>query len=69
MADDTEFEERNVRWALRGSVAVITAAAVSFLLLLWSDSGLPTGDEISDGELAAVTFMVGGMMKSRSGAT
>ena len=57
------------QWAFRSSVAVLAAVAVSFLLLLWSDFGLSTGEEISEGELAVVTFTVGGMLKSRSGAT
>ncbi len=67
MADDSDFEERPVRRTIGGSVAAL--ALVGGLLLLWSDSGLSAGDEIGDRELAAVTFIVGGMMKSRSGAT
>ena len=69
MTDETDLKDRPARWALRGSVAVIAAAAVLLLLLLWSDFGPSTGEEVSEGELAAVTFIVGGMMKSRSGAT
>ena len=69
MADDTDFEERPVRWALGGSVATLALVAACCLVLLWSDFGLSTGEETGERELAAVTFIVGGMMKSRSGAT
>ncbi len=69
MADDTDSEERPVRWAMVGSVATLAVVAVCCPLLLWSDFGLPTGEETLEQELAAVTFIVGGMMKSRSGAT
>ncbi len=69
MADDTDFEERPVRWAIGGSVAALALVAVCCLVLLWSDFGLSTGEKTGERELAAVTFIVGGMMKSRSGAT
>ncbi len=67
MADDNDFEERPVRLAVCGPVAVLVA--VCGVLLFWSDTGLATGDETEEEGLAAVTFIVGGMMKSRSGAT
>ncbi len=69
MADDTDFEERPVRWGVVASVAALAVVAVCCLLLFWSDLGLSTGEETGERELAAVTFIVGGMMKSRSGAT
>ncbi len=69
MADDTDFEEPPVRWALGVSVAALALVAVCCLVLLWSDSGLSTDEETGERELAVVTFIVGGMMKSRSGAT
>ncbi len=69
MADDTDFEERPVRWAIGGSVAALALVVVCCLVLLWSDSGLSTDEETGERELAVVTFIVGGMMKSRSGAT
>ncbi len=69
MADDTDFEERPVRWAIGGSVAALALVVVCCLVLLWSDSGLSTDEETGERELAAVTFIVGGMMKSRSAAT
>ncbi len=69
MADDTDFEERPVRWAIGGSVAALALVAVCSLALLWSDSGLSTDGETGERELAVVKFIVGGMMKSRSGAT
>ncbi len=69
MADEPDFEERPVRWAIVGAVAAIAVVAVGWLLLSWSDFGLSTGEETRERELAAVTFIVGGMMKSRSGAT
>ncbi len=69
MADDPDFEVRPIRWAMVGSVAALAVVAVCCLLLLWSDLGLLTGEETRERELAAVTFIVGGMMKSRSGAT
>ncbi len=69
MADDTDFEERPVRWAIGGPVAALALVAVCCLVLLWSDLGLSAGEETGERELAAVTFIVGGMMKSRSGAT
>ncbi len=68
MADDPDFEVRPIRWAMVGSVAAL-AVAVCCLLLFWSDLGLSTGEQTGERELAAVTFIVGGMMKSRSGAT
>ena len=67
MADDTDFEGRAVRWAIGGSVAAL--ALVGGLLLLWSDFGLSADEETAERELAAVTFIVGGVMTSRSGAT
>ncbi len=69
MADDTDFEERPVRWALGGSVAALAFVATCCLVLLWSVFGLSTSEKTEERELAAVTFIVGGMMKSRSGAT
>ncbi len=69
MVDDTDLEERPVRWAIGGSVAALALVAVCCLVLLWSDFGLSTGEKTGERELAAVTFIVGGMMKSRSGAT
>ncbi len=69
MADDTDFEERPARWAMGGVVALLALIAVCCLLPFWSDFGLSTGEETGERELAAVTFIVGGMMKSRSGAT
>ena len=69
MADEPDFEERPTRWAMVGSVAAIAVVAVGWFLLSWSDFGLSTGEETRERELAAVTFIVGGMMKSRSGAT
>ncbi len=69
MSDDTDFEERPVRWAMVGSVAALAVVAIGCLLLFWSDLGLSTGEETRERELATVTFIVGGMMKSRSGAT
>ncbi len=67
MADDTDFEERPVRWAIAGSVAAL--ALVGCLVLLWVVSGPSTANETAEHQLAAVTFVVGGMMKSRSGTT
>ncbi len=69
MADDTDFKERPVRWAFGGTLAALAVVAVCCLLLLRSDFGLPTAEETREQGLAAVTFIVGGMMKSRSGAT
>ena len=69
MADNRNFEERPVRWAIGGSVAVLALVAACCLVLLWNDFGLSTDEETGEHELAAVTFIVGGMMKSRSGAT
>ncbi len=69
MADDPDFEVRPIRWAMVGCVAALAVVAVYFLLFFWSDLGLSTGEETRERELAAVTFIVGGMMKSRSGAT
>ncbi len=69
MSDNSDFEERPVRWAMVGSVAALAVVAVGGLLLFWSDLGLSTGEESRERELSAVTFIVGGMMKSRSGAT
>ncbi len=68
MADDPDFEVRPIRWAMVGSVAALAVVVVSFLLFS-SDFDLSTGEETRERELAAVTFIVGGMMKSRSGAT
>ncbi len=69
MAGDIAFEERPVRRAFGGSVAALALLAVCCLVLLSSNLGLSTGEETRERELAAVTFIVGGMMKSRSGAT
>ena len=69
MADEPDFEERPTRWAMVGSVAAIAVVAVGWLLLSWSDLDLSTGEETRERELAAVTFIVGGMLNSRSGAT
>ena len=69
MADDTDFEERPARWAMGGLVAALALIAVCCLLPLWSDFGLSTGVQTREQGLAEVTFIVGGMMKSRSGAT
>ena len=67
MADDSDFEERPVRWTIGGSVAALALAGC--LLFLWIVFGVSTADETGERELAAVTFVVGGMMKSRSGIT
>ncbi len=69
MADEPDFEERPTRWAMVGFVAALAVVAVGGLLLFWNDFGLSTGEETRERELAAVTFIVGGMLKSRSGAT
>ena len=69
MADDADFEERPVRWATGGWVAALAVVAVCCFVLLWSDLGRSMGKETEERELAAVSFIVGGMMKSRSGAT
>ena len=69
MADDADFEERPVRWVMGGSVAALAVIAVWSLSLFWTDSGPSTGEEARQREVAVVTFIVGGMMKSRSGAT
>ena len=67
MADDTDFEEHPVRWANGGSVAALSW--VGCLVFLWIVFGLSRVAETGEHELAAVTFVVGGMMKSRSGIT
>ncbi len=69
MANDTDFKERPARWAMVGSVATLAVVAVCCPLLLWSDLDLSTAEETREQGLAGVTFIVGGMMKSRSGAT
>ncbi len=69
MADDSDFEERPVRWAMGGVVAALAVVSVCCLLPFWSDLGLSTGMQTREQGLAEVTFIVGGMMKSRSGAT
>ncbi len=69
MADDTDFEDRRVRWAIGGSIVALAVVAACCLLLFWGDFGRSTGEETMERELATVTFIVGGMMKSRSGAT
>ena len=66
MADESEFIERPARWAIGGLVAALAPVAVCCLLLFWSDS---TGVQTREQGLGEVTFIVGGMMKSRSGAT
>ena len=75
MADDTyvdkfdkfdKFDERPVRWANGGLVSAFTW--VCCLLLSWIAYSPSTANEPGD-ELARVTFVVGGMMKSRSGIT
>ncbi len=68
MPDDSDFEERYVRWTIGGSVAAL--ASVGCLVLLWAVFGVGTAaEETGERELAAVTFVVGGMLKSRSGIT
>jgi hypothetical protein len=69
MIDDIDSEERPVRWPIGGSVAALAFVAVCCVVLLWSDFGLSADEQTAERELAAVTFIVGGMMKSRSGAT
>ena len=56
-------DEPNLR---RSAVALATLAC---LALVWLSFGRSTADETGDPGVAAVTFVVGGMMKSRSGAT
>lgn len=65
MADDTNFERRSL-WRTIGSSAAVLALACGSLLLLIDPS---TADEPGQHELVSVTFVVGGMMKSRSGTT
>ena len=65
MADDTDFEERPVRRAIGGSVVALAGGVV----LLWSLFGVSLAEATEERDLDAVTFVVGGMMKSRSGAT
>ena len=69
MADDTDSEGRLARWAMGGVVALLALIAVCCLLPFWGASGGSTGVQTREQGLAEVTFIVGGMMKSRSGAT
>ncbi len=69
MADDSHFEERPARWVVGDVVAALALVAVCCLLPYWSDFGLSTGVQTREQGLAEVRFIVGGMMKSRSGAT
>ena len=69
MTDDTDLEERPARWAMGGVVALLALIAVCCLLPFSSDFGRSTGVQTREQGLAEVTFIVGGMMKSRSGAT
>ncbi len=57
------------RWAIFGAVAATAVLAACCLLPLFNVVSLSS--DIADGDdvVAAVTFIVGGMMKSRSGAT
>lgn len=67
MADHTDFEQRVVWRTIGGGAAVLALACC--LLLLSVGFGPSKADESVQRELATVTFVVGGMMKSRSGAT
>ncbi len=69
MADEAEFKEPPARWSIGGLLAALALVAVCCLLPFWSDFGLSTGEQTREHGLAEVTFIVGGMMKSRSGAT
>ncbi len=69
MTDETDFKERPARWAIGGWVAALGLGAVCCLLPFWSDLGGSTGVQTREQGGAEVTFIVGGMMKSRSGAT
>ncbi len=67
MAEDGDFEEPSVRWSIGGSVAAL--ALLGCLVFLWIVFDISTAEETAERGLAAVTFVVGGMMKSRSGIT
>ncbi len=69
MTDDTDLKGRPARWVMGGVVALLALIALCCLLPFWSDSGGSTGVQTREQGLAEVTFIVGGMMKSRSGAT
>ncbi len=69
MADETDFKERSGRGAMGGLAAALALVAVCCLLPFWSDFGRSAGVQTREQGLAEVTFIVGGMMKSRSGAT
>ncbi len=69
MADDSHFEERPARWVVGDVVAALALVTVCCLVSLGCDFGLSAGPQAREYGLAEVTFIVGGMMKSRSGAT
>ena len=75
MAKDIEFGERRVRRKIGGSITTPVLGALGALALLllffWLriDGALSTDIKGEERELVAVTFIVGGMMKARSGAT
>jgi len=67
MADGADFERRAVWRTIGGSAAVLAlAGSLLFFSIVF---GRSAADEPGQRELAAVTFVVDGMMKSRSGAT
>ncbi len=69
MADDSHFEARPARWVAGDVVVTLAVVGGCCLLALGCDFGLSTGPQTREHGLAEVTFIVGGMMKSRSGAT
>ena len=68
MTNSSTLENHLFRWATARAVAIVPALVFSFLLV-GGIADLSKSDEIRADELAVVTFIVGGMMKSRSGAT
>ena len=73
MNDDLELRGRGRRWVIGAIVAAFLASASGVLLLVFggfpSDAPRRPGGQASAQAPVVTTFIVDGMMKSRSGAT
>ena len=66
---DIEAGDGASRWSIFGAVAATAVLAAGCLFLLFNTVSPSSDTAGRDDVVAAVTLIVGGMMKSRSGAT